>query len=92
MLASPHLPGSRAEFRCEAVSGLGEVSYLWTFNMTDITRLEQFANREIEPGCALIGRDPTFLRSHWSRDIFIVMLRQLSYAIKNQLKAPKAPY
>ena len=23
---------------------------------------------------------------------FIVMLRQLSYAIKNQLKAPKAPY
>ena len=23
---------------------------------------------------------------------FMVMLRQLSYAIKNQLKAPKAPY
>ena len=23
---------------------------------------------------------------------FLVMLRQLSYAIKNQLKAPKAPY
>ena len=25
-------------------------------------------------------------------DEFMVMLRQLSYAIKNQLKAPKAPY
>ena len=43
----------------------------------------------------------TLLRSHWSSSYitalslvenFLVMLRQPSYAIKNQLKAPKAPY
>ena len=33
----------------------------------------------------LIGGAPTLLPSHWS-------LRQLSYAIKNQLVASKAPY
>ena len=38
-------PGSRAEFRCEVSSGLGEVSYLWTFNTSDITELDQFNNR-----------------------------------------------
>ena len=47
------------------------------------------------------GRDISSLCSHWSSSFitalslvgsFIVMLRQLSYAIKNQLKAPKAPY
>ena len=37
----------------------------------------------------LIGREATRLGSHWSR-WFIVLLHQ-SYAIKNQLKAPKAP-
>ena len=48
--------------------------------------------KEIYPGCAFIGRAPTIQRSHWSRASFIVMLRQFSCAIKNQLKAPKAPY
>ena len=49
--------------------------------------------KEIYPGCALIGRAPTLQRSHWSRaPQSIVMLRQLSFAMKNQLKAPKAPY
>ena len=38
----------------------------------------------------LIGRGPTWPCSHWTRasecwNIFIVLLRQLSYAIKNQL-------
>ena len=42
---SQHLPGSRAEFRCEVSSGVGEVSYLWTFNNTDISQLDQFTNR-----------------------------------------------
>ena len=37
---------------------------------------------------ALIGREISRLDSHWSR----VMLSQLSYAIKNQLVASKAPY
>ena len=41
----PHHSGSRAEFSCEAISGVGEVTYLWTFNQTDITELAQFANR-----------------------------------------------
>ena len=39
---------------------------------------------------ALIGRGPTMFCSHWSR-WFIGFVRQHSYAIKNQLKAPKAP-
>ena len=43
----------------------------------------------------------SLVHSHWSRNVeawlslvesFIVMLRQLSYAIKNQLVASKAPY
>ena len=46
---------------------------------------------------AIIGPAPTALRSHWSRasqcrNIFKVMLPQLSYAMKTQLKAPIAPY
>ena len=47
--------------------------------------------------CIFIRVEP----SHWSRlfeivlslvERFIVLLRQLSYAIKNQLVASKAPY
>ena len=45
---------------------------------------------------AFIGRAPTLLRSHWFRasewwNIFIVLPRQLPYAIKNKLKGLKAP-
>ena len=32
------------------------------------------------------------LLHYFALESFIVMLRQLSYSIKNQLKAPKAPY
>ena len=45
LFTAKHLPGSRAEFRCEVSSGLGEVTYLWTFNNTDISQLDQFTNR-----------------------------------------------
>ena len=52
-------------------------------------------------GTALQYNDISLLHSHWSRNVearlslvksFIMLLCQLSYAIKNQLKAPKAPY
>ena len=45
--------------------------------------------------------DYSLVHSHWSRNVeaclslvesFIVLLRQLSYTIKNQLVASKAPY
>ena len=39
----------------------------------------------------LIGRGTTMFCSDWSR-WFIVLLRQHSYAIKNQLEALKPPY
>ena len=49
----------------------------------------------------LFGLDISRHCSHWSSayntalslvESFLVMLRQLLYAIKNQLKAPKVPY
>ena len=48
-----------------------------------------------------LGHKASVLHSHWSRIVeswlslvksFIVMLRQLSYAINNQLDASKVPY
>ena len=56
----------------------------------------------LQPGPELaVKGDMSRLCSHWSSsyitalslvEILLVMLRQLSYAIKNQLKAAKAPY
>ena len=42
------------------------------------------------PTLALVQCGPLYIEI--ISEEFIVMLRQLSYAIKNQLKAPKAPY
>ena len=50
------------------------------FQWSDIARLSLV---KLLYYCALIGREI---------HIFMVLLRQLSYIIKNQLKAPKAPY
>ena len=50
------------------------------FQWSDIARLSLV---QLLYYCALIGREI---------HIFMVLLRQLSYIIKNQLKAPKASY
>ena len=58
-------------------SSTGGDGYNWSYEVI----YPGFSLVELLHYCALIGRDVT-----------IVMLSQLSYAIKNQLKAPKAPY
>ena len=65
---------------------------------SDSRNIPRWSQSEHQPS---LGGDIARPLSHWSSsyitalslvESFIVMLRQLSYAIKNQLKAPKAPY
>ena len=60
-------------------------------------QLATFRDSEITSGAiGFLSVDLNFSLVHCSVEIIsqelLVMLRQLSYAIKNQLKAPKAPY
>ena len=69
----------------------------WCHSHTQLLQHTSISKTVDTPACStLIGPGISRLGSHWSRalecwNIFTVLLCQLSYAIKNQLKACKMP-